>query len=905
MESETTISILVVDDHEENLVTLRAVLADDHYHVVTATSGIEALRFLLHEEFAVVLLDVQMPELDGFETARLIRERERTRHIPIIFLTAISTDRTHVARGYSLGAVDYLFKPFDPEILKAKIASFVELARKTRELENEIRQRELAEEQVRALNQRLEERVAERTRALRNANRELRGEITERRRAEEAREGLLLALVAGEERYRALADAMPQLVWTATPAGEMDYVNHRWVEYTGLSAEKSVGMGWLAALHPDDVEPTAERWRRSIRTGDIYELGCRYRRAADGMYRWHLSRALPQRDANGQICRWLGTCTDIEDQKRIEDSLQFLAEASKLLAQSLDYETSLTQVAGLAVPWFADWCLVDLWENESSRRLAISHIDPERQQHAWDLWLARGERYCPTLGPAAVMQSGRPELLNEISDELLAALTGDVRLSRARDLGLCSYLSVPVRTRDRVIGVFTFLTAESRRQYGSGDLEIATDLALRVGFALENARLFREVQQAGEAKDRFLAMLGHELRNPLAPIRNAVAAMRVRGVSDPTIERHRVIIERQAIHLNRIVDDLLDVARITQGKIELRRSTVDLVEVLRHSVEGIKLAVREQRHGLEIDLAPGPIWLEADPTRLEQVLTNLLTNAVKYTSPGGKIWVSLQIEADQEGDTTDTAVICVRDTGVGIPASVLSSIFEPFAQAERSPDRSQGGLGLGLTVVRDLVEMHNGSVEARSEGAGRGSEFVVRLPLSGHAPQSYRPVPTPDLAPAEVPEQSRVLVVDDNLDAAETLSELLCLWGYEVETAADGERGIAAAERFRPDLVLLDIGLPGIDGYEVAKRLRRAEDTGGAASEMKITTEGGAAAPNRLVLVAVTGYGQAEDRERSKDAGFDYHLAKPVDPEGLRELLSRELLVQKRVTPTLTGSSTR
>jgi len=903
MESETTINILVVDDHAENLVTLRAVLADDQYHVVTATSGIEALRFLLHEEFAVVLLDVQMPELDGFETAHLIRARDRTRHTPIIFLTAISTDRTHVARGYSLGAVDYLFKPFDPEILKAKVASFVELARKTRELEEQVRQRELAEEEVRALNQRLEERVTERTRALKNANRELRSEIAERKRAEEAREGLLLALVAGEERYRALADAMPQLVWTATADGAMDYVNDRWVEYTGLSAPESNGSGWLAALHPDDVAPTVERWKSTVQSGQVFELACRFRRASDGMYRWHLSRAFPQKDASGGICRWLGTCTDIDDQKRIEDSLQFLAEASKLLAQSLDYEASLAQVAGLAVPWFADWCFVDLHDHDMPRRLSITHIDPEQQQVAWGLWKAQREEDRPLLGPAMVMQSGQPELLNEISDPLLAALTGDTELARARKLGFCSYMSVPVRTRERVIGVFTFVTAESRRQYGPGDLEIAADLALRVGFALENARLFREVQDAGAAKDRFLAMLGHELRNPLAPIRNAVAAMRVRGVTDPAVERHREIIERQAGHLNRIVDDLLDVARITQGKIELRRRPVDLVEVVRHSINGIWPSVRERGHHLEMELAAGPIWLDADPTRLEQVLTNLLTNAVKYTGAGGKIWVSLRIEANAGEGRPDTAVVTVRDSGVGISAQELLGIFEPFAQAERAPDRAQGGLGLGLTVVRDLVEMHGGRVEARSEGAGRGSEFEVRLPVSGLPPQVCAAEKTPEMPAVFGAVPARVLVVDDNLDAAETLAELLCLWGYDVETAMDGERGLAAAERFAPDLVLLDIGLPGIDGYEVARRLRRAEMPDAPRGRNPDHSEREGLQP--LILVAVTGYGQADDHQRSKAAGFDYHLAKPVDPDSLRELISRELIRLRKKPSELTGKGVR
>jgi PAS domain S-box-containing protein len=870
------IKILVVDDHQENLVALSAVLGDGQQEVVTASSGMEALRLLLRDEFAVILLDVQMPELDGFETARLIRERARSRHTPIVFLTAINTDRTHVARGYSLGAVAYLFKPFDPEILKAKVASFVELARKTQALEAEVRQRELAEEEVRALNLELEDRVLRRTTALRSANRDLRAEIAERNRAEAERAQLLEALVASEERYRALADAMPQLVWTADQDGDIDYVNQRWVEYTGLSQSASSGEGWLTALHPDDAAPTVERWKDAVSTGEVYEVGCRCRRASDGMYRWHLARALPQRDSAGRICRWLGTFTDIEDQKRFEDSLQFLAESSRLLAQSLEYEASLVQVARLAVPWVADWCIVDLQEPEGLRRLAMVHVDPDKEQLAWETWETHPHLDGQTLGPAGVLKSGIPELAAEVSPDLMAAITGDAGHGSEGAFGLCSYLAVPVFGRGRVMGVFTFLAAESRRRYGPQDLEIAMDLARRVGFAVDNARLFREVQEAGHAKDRFLAMLGHELRNPLAPIRNAAAAMRARGLQDPGMERSREIIERQAGHLTRMVDDLLDVARITQGKIDLQRRTIDFCRVIQHSVETVKPAISERGHRLRVTLTPEPIWIEADPTRLEQVLTNLLNNAVRYTAPGGKICLKVCRELTESGEV---AVLRLRDTGVGIPPEVLPSIFEPFAQAERSPDRSLGGLGLGLTVVRRLIELHGGTVEARSPGTGQGSEFEVRLPITMTAPELEPVVQRTVPVRSDGPPLARVLVVDDNRDAAETLSELLCLWGYEVQVSEDGESALTAAQAFRPELVLLDIGLPGIDGYSVAERLRARQKAGASA--------GKETAP--LILVAVTGYGQAEDRRRSSEAGFDHHLAKPVDPETLRELLSREV----------------
>jgi PAS domain S-box-containing protein len=873
MEQVSDIKILVVDDHQENLMALAAVLADDQYGVVTVTSGLEALRRLLVDDFAVILLDVQMPDMDGFETAKLIRERARSSHTPIVFLTAINTDRAHVARGYSLGAVDYLFKPFDPEILKAKVASFVELARKTQELEAEVRRREQVEDEVRALNLELEDRVLRRTAALRSANRDLRSEITERRRAEAEREQLFHALTASEERYRALAEAMPQLVWTADGLGEVDYVNRRWVEYSGLPEPESLGEGWIEALHPDDAGPTLESWRRAVGAGEIFEVACRCRRESDGMYRWHLARALPVRSVDGKARRWMGTLTDIEDQKRFEDSLQFLAEASRVLGQTLEYELSLVQVARLAVPWIADWCLVDVKEGDAIKRLAVAHIDPERESHVWDMWEARAT-VTRGLGPAEAFRTGEAVLAHDITPALLSEVMGKVDRESQEALGIRSCLSVPVFAHGCVMGVFTFLAAESRRQFRPQDVEVVNDLARRVGFAVDNARLFREVQEAGLAKDRFLAMLGHELRNPLAPIRNAVAAMRARGLNDPAQEKHREIIERQAGHLSRLVDDLLDVARITQGKIELRKIAVDFVAVVQEAVETARPAAAERAHRIQMQLPNELICVEVDPTRLEQILANLLNNAVRYTTPGGQI--SLEVSRERRAEQ-EMAVLRVRDTGVGISAQVLHSIFEPFTQADRSPDRSQGGLGLGLTVVRRLVELHGGTVQARSGGAGQGSEFEVTLPVSTAEIEGACPHRRPETPHRGTP-LARVLVVDDNRDAAETLTELLLHWGYEVESTGDGESALALAERFHPDLVLLDIGLPGMDGYTVAECLRKRSLNGRAD-----------ASPSSLVLVAVTGYGQADDRRRAREAGFDHHLAKPVDPESLRDLLRREM----------------
>jgi CheY-like chemotaxis protein len=370
------------------------------------------------------------------------------------------------------------------------------------------------------------------------------------------------------------------------------------------------------------------------------------------------------------------------------------------------------------------------------------------------------------------------------------------------------------------------------------------------------------LKEADRRKDEFLAMLAHELRNPLAPIRNAVQVLRLLGGPEPNMQRSREMIERQVKHLTRLVDDLLDVSRITTGKIKLQRERVDLAAVVNRAVESCRPLIDANHHHLSVSLPDEPVPLLADPTRLEQVFANLLNNAAKYTERGG----ALALAAERQGDEV---LVRVRDNGFGIPARVLPHVFDLFAQADRTLDRSQGGLGIGLTLVRTLAEMHGGGVTAHSEGPGKGSEFVVRLPV---APDSDGCLPageTGSAAPApEVPPGLRILVVDDNRDAADSLALLLRLWGHEVRTSYDGPTGLKEAGSYFPQLVFLDIGLPGLDGYEVARRLRG--ELGG-----------------ELRLVAMTGYGQEEDRRRSREAGFDLHLVKPVDTNCLQEVVTQ------------------
>jgi signal transduction histidine kinase len=373
----------------------------------------------------------------------------------------------------------------------------------------------------------------------------------------------------------------------------------------------------------------------------------------------------------------------------------------------------------------------------------------------------------------------------------------------------------------------------------------------------ELQRRLRQLAEADRRKDEFLATLAHELRNPLAPLRNALHILRATRRPD----RLQEMMERQVQQMVRLVDDLLEVSRITRGKIELRKEPVELARLVRNAIETSGPLIEAARHELDVALPPDPLVLDGDPVRLAQVISNLLNNAAKYTDPGGRIWLT----AAREGSE---AVVRVRDNGIGIPSDMLPGIFEMFAQVDRSLGRSQGGLGIGLTLVRSLVELHGGSVGASSAGTGHGCEFAVRLPLAASLQDGQGESSSGRDDGGINVAGLRLLVVDDNQDAAESLGLLLEMTGNDVRTVHDGPSALAAVEGFKPSVVLLDIGMPGMDGYEVARRLR------------------GQSEGKDMVLIALTGWGQEEDRRRSREAGFDHHLTKPVDLDMLRALLS-------------------
>lgn len=412
-------------------------------------------------------------------------------------------------------------------------------------------------------------------------------------------------------------------------------------------------------------------------------------------------------------------------------------------------------------------------------------------------------------------------------------------------LGNVTVLERPMRVAALVSAARTAIRARLR-QY-----QIREHLA-------ELKRAEVELRSNDRRKDEFLAVLAHELRNPLAPIRNSLYILRLTGQQDATAERVGEMMERQVNHMVRLVDDLMEVSRITRGKIRLRKERVDIAEVLHSAVETSRPAIDAGGHQLMLELTAEPLMVEGDPIRLAQVFANLLNNAAKYTDRGGRIRLGARLEGER-------VAISVRDDGMGISAAMLPRVFDLFTQVERGADRAQGGLGIGLTLVKSLVEMHGGEVEARSDGPGRGSEFVVRLEAAATEP-ARQPVSKPAgssraLAPR------RMLVVDDNRDAAESLGLLLALLGAEVRIEFSGSDALEAMATFRPAVVLLDIGMPGMDGHEIARRVRSDP------------------ALREATIVALTGWGQEEDRRDSRAAGFDYHLVKPVDIDALQSLL--------------------
>jgi signal transduction histidine kinase/DNA-binding response OmpR family regulator len=608
MPTLSPVNILLVDDRAENLLALEAMLEPLGQHLVKAQSGEEALKYLLRQDVAVILLDVQMPGMDGFETAELIRGRDRSKHTPIIFLTAIHISDTHVARGYQVGAVDFLLKPIVPDILLSKVAVFVDLAQKADQithqavaleatihaLEQQIDERVRTETALRQARDQLEQRVHERTAGLAEANQALRAEIAERERAERA--------------------------------------------------------------------------------------------------------------------------------------LRFLAQASSLLAESIEYEERLSYVAQLAVPVIADWCVIDVLEEGGQlRRVAMAAVDPAKADLAYEI--RRRYPFDPAAphGVSQVLRTRRPELCAEIPDALLVASAHDPQhLELLRTLGLTSFLSVPLEARGRLLGVLTIAMSESDRRCQPADLPLAADLAHRIAAAIDNAQLYRAAQDSIRMRDIFLSVAAHELRTPLTSLLGYTQLVERRAehassISDRDRQALRVVAE-QATRLSKMVASLLDISRLQLGQLSIEPLPLDLGALAARLVEETRPLLMQ--HSIDYTGTRDPALISGDELRLEQALQNLIQNAVKYSPEGGTITVHVACD-------TTRAAVAVTDTGIGIPPDALPQLFERFYRAPNVDPQHISGLGVGLYVVKEIVELHGGSVDVRSE-VGVGSTFTLSIPLLAH-----------------------------------------------------------------------------------------------------------------------------------------------------------------------------
>jgi signal transduction histidine kinase/DNA-binding response OmpR family regulator len=683
--------ILIVDDRLDKRVVFRTILEELDQNIVTASSGEEALRWLLDNECAVILLDVNMPGMDGLETAELIRARRKSAHTPIIFITAFA-DEMHTARGYSLGAVDYILSPVVPNILRSKVKALVQLHRLNAELKK-----------------RSDERVA----------------------------------LVKEQAARSMAE---------------------------------------------------------------------------------------------------------DSQRRAS----FLAEATQVMASSLDVDTILKGASGLVVPFLADYGAVVLvgddgivrgqrsscvagWDHYlGTHRRAFEALLAEQQANA----IARGVHgVCHRLTPV-------PTDLT-ISDE---ALAGEVH-------------AFPLVTRGKARGVLLLALGPSARRLTGQDLSLADNVAGRAASALDNCLLYEEIQQADQRKNEFLATLSHELRNPLAPLRAALHMLRTQAMEPARAATLLQTMDRQVAQMTRLVEDLLDISRITRGAIELRRETLDVASEVRNAIESCGGPIEFGRHSVQVNLPPTPLHVVADRVRIQQILENVILNAVKYTDTGGRIEISA------EEDLSDV-VVRVRDNGIGISPDKVAQVWDLFVQVDDSTERTRKGLGIGLALVKDLVKRHGGTVEAHSDGLGKGSTFTIRLPRAKRHDMEtlQQAVPESDIPAAAA--SKRVLIVDDNVDAAETLAMMLELLGQQTRQAHEGVSALKLAQEYQPEVIFMDIGLPGQSGHEVVARMRQ---------ELGMTS---------TYIIALSGYGTEEDRRKSAHAGFDTHLVKPLDPTKLPSILA-------------------
>ena len=602
-------------------------------------------------------------------------------------------------------------------------------------------------------------------------------------------------------------------VFTLDVAGHITSWNTGAENIKGYKAEEIIGKHF-SRFYP--VDAIARNWpgeelKIAAGQGRFEEEGWRIRK--DGTRFWADVVITALRSPQGRLTGFLKITRDLTERRRHEETLRESEERFRLLVNSVkEYAIFMLD---------ADGCVAS-WNLGAERIIGYTAAEIIGRSVACLYPAEAAERGAPQRDLATVVAHGGMEINGR----------------RVRKDGTRFWANVVICSVHDLDGKLR------------GFAQVTRDLTER--------KQFKELEESQQRTHEFLAMLSHELRNPLAPLKTSVDIMRLREMSDPVLIRARDVIDRQVQHLTHIIDELLDVSRITSGRIRLTSETLDLQGVVLRAVEAARPLFDSKGHTLEIEAPASHVWVRGDLTRLTQVFVNLLNNAAKYTPDRGRIEVSIR-------STDKSAAVHIRDNGIGIAAELLPRMFDLFTQGDRPLDRTDGGLGVGLALVHRLVSLHGGVVKAFSEGIGRGSELVVTLPQ--YCQEISMPVASDPPPPEPQQKRRRLMVIDDNKDAAESMSMLFELWGHEVICAYDGRGALETAAKYRPDAVFLDIGLPGMDGYEIAERLRELPESA------------------RTVLVAITGYGQDEDRRRSREAGIDHHLVKPVSPETLHKLL--------------------
>lgn len=635
-----------------------------------------------------------------------------------------------------------------------------------------------------------------------------------------------------ESRFRELADAAPAMLWVTEPDGHCSYLSRGWYAFTGQSEAEGLGLGWTSAIHPDDRPLAVQAFQQANDSRGEFRLEHRVLHV-DGTYRWVIDMGRPRFAATGAFLGFVGNVLDITDRKQAVEALDEAREMLSTVFEALPMGVALADHEGKV-----------LFSNQEMRQYLptgkLPSLDDERHTR-WQAFHEDGSRYARHEFPG--MRAARGERVVPGIEALYLKDDGSQTWTQVG--------AVPVKGKDVFRGLVSIVT--------NIDAFKRTEAALRLAEAKQRS-LFDELATSHRTLSQFLAVLAHELRNPLAPILTGLEIMRMRADSLETVTNVRGIIERQVRQLSHLIDDLLDIARVTNGKVEIRRETVDLQAIVANAVETSLPLIEKGRHVFSMELHEAALQVHVDATRIAQVIGNLLANAAKYTAPGGRIALRVGREGEQ-------ATITVTDNGIGIPADALESVFEMFSQVGRNMPHAQGGLGIGLSLVRQLVGMHGGSVAASSAGKGQGSSFVIRLPLHAAAAPAL-PATAPAAAPGTAGRRLRILVTDDNVDAALTLASLLEMEGHTLQVAHEGGQALRLAQGFQPDLVLLDIGLPDMSGYEVAARLRKIPGL------------------ERSAIAAVSGWGAKDDLARSKEAGFDMHFTKPVALAGLNAFLA-------------------